>query len=279
MNWELVGWLTLAIGATSVERVLTRYFLAGTQNHREFMAGYSFGAVLIALGVTHYRGALSLSAELMGLLALSGGLWFISCLFSLKADQHIEVSLTSLLAQVQLILVCVGGVLLFGEGISWHKALGIVLILAGLGTRRGVSSFRSIGVFYKVICTIFAAAAMLTDKYLSSRVDPGLIALIGFGLPFLLSVLQQNGRLPDILAFSRNIRFGNVFVGLLAGLFYYALIRALGVAPISLVFPLFQLNLVVITLLGFKYLAESDNPAWRLTAAGLVTVGAFVIQW
>jgi drug/metabolite transporter (DMT)-like permease len=135
MSW--MAWIGIAVVAEVVEQLLSRIYLSKIAQYWEFLVGYSIGAILLSLVLlsgdmqflagtqfTHSTAATSL------VLLLSGVLWFFFYLFNARAYQQVDVSLTSLLTQVQVVLVFFGGIALFAEPVTIGKLLGTALIIA-----------------------------------------------------------------------------------------------------------------------------------------------------
>lgn len=276
MNWLL--WVFLSIIAISVERVINRKILANTDRYWDYLVGYNAGAVIFLVVVAAPIQFPLLSWTTTSLLLVSGALWFVSCALSFKADQLAEISLTSLLAQLQLVLIFAGGVVLFGEPISASRLFGLCLILLGLSCRQFLSSFFSKGVLFKLASIVMLSVALLLDKYLSSTLEASLVTFSGFGIPLLLSLLLQPRRSLSAFQYAKRLRFGNFFTGALSCLSYFALVKSMAIAPISLVMPVFQLNLMITLILGYFFLGEKQDLIARLGAVLLVLLGAIVIQ-
>ncbi len=104
MSWP--AWIGIAVVAEATEQLLNRLYLSKISQYWEFLLGYSFAAVLISLvllsGDAHFA---KMTGGTFLLLLLSGVFWFFTYLFNARAYQQVEVSLTSLLMQIQVVLV------------------------------------------------------------------------------------------------------------------------------------------------------------------------------
>jgi uncharacterized membrane protein len=276
MHWQ---WMVLiAVLAASFEKIFNRLFLADGDAHWEYLVGYNIGALLLLFGITSSIQTSDLSGS-MPLLILSGVLWFLACYLSFRADQLVEVGLTSFLTQIHIVLVFIGGWLLLGEGLTIEKASGALLIVMGL-MGRGIWNIGSKrGAIYKLLSVGFMSAALLADKVLSNRVDTALIAIFGFGVPLLLAVLIAPKKVQRAFDFSKKLYFGNVAMGALGCVSYYFLIKAMITAPVSVVVGLFQTKLLVTIVLAHLILGENEKFFSRSVAAAIVVLGAVVMQW
>lgn len=104
MSW--LGWVGIAVVTEAMEQILNRLYLSKTSGYWEFLVGYTCGAILLSLVLLsgEIQFAHLTRTTVLGLL-LSGVFWFFMYLFNARAYQQVDVSLTSLLTQIQLVLV------------------------------------------------------------------------------------------------------------------------------------------------------------------------------
>lgn len=275
MSWII--WTTIAMALTSTEQVLNRRILSRNTGHWEYLVGYNAGAMiaLVLICVMFSQRLGSIPAAAVPLLLLSGLLWFVGCYFSFKADQRVEVSATSLVGQVQLVLVFLGGIFLLGESISFTKIAGslcVVLGIAFLGdSLRGVCRR---GLFFKVIAASAIAGALLVDKRLSGIVSPIVISVFGYLIPTAIAVGVRPGRIGAVIRSSRDMHFSNVALGMVGALAYYSLLRAFVVQEVSTAFPIYQGYLLLTILAAHFFLREQGRLEVKLVAAATVVLGA-----
>lgn len=105
MSWPV--WIVIAVVAQTIEQLLNRRYLSKISQYWEFLLGYSFAAVLVSLVLLSRDAQFAqiTGARFLLLLLLSGVFWFFTYLFNARAYQQVEVSLTSLLTQIQVVLV------------------------------------------------------------------------------------------------------------------------------------------------------------------------------
>lgn len=279
MSW--IFWTLIAMALTSTEQVVNRRILSKNAGHWEYLVGYNAGALiaLILICVLFSPALGTIPSTAVPLLLLSGLLWFIGCYFSFKADQRVEVSATSLVGQVQLVLVFLGGIFLLGESVSFAKIAGslcVVLGIAFLGeSLRGICRT---GLTYKVVAATAIAGALLVDKRLSGTVSPMVIPVFGYLIPTAIAIVARPGRLGATIRSSRELCFSNVGLGMVGALAYYSLLRAFAVQDVSTAFPVYQGYLLLTILAAHFFLSESGKLPIKLAAAVTVVLGAVCLS-
>ncbi|MBI4406064.1 MAG: EamA family transporter [Deltaproteobacteria bacterium] len=276
MPWIL--WLLIAIFGAAIERICNRYVIFKSGKEWEYMLGYNIGAMVL-LAALMGKGFGRIEAWILGLLFLSGCFWFVYCWLSFKADRFVEVTVTSILSQLQVVFVCLGGIVFFEEKLAAIQWTGIIVVLLGLCILiqpRQVTLSK--GVYYKLISTVAMSAALLFDKKLISVCDPAVVALSGFLIPTLIAITCHPKNVGAASRFIFESRFLNVLMGALAALTYYSIVKAFSVAPISIVFSIFQLSVVLTVLLGILFLHEKDRIMAKLAAAVMVALGTMMLS-
>lgn len=276
MTWWI--WLTVAVLLTSIEQVLNRVSLSKHPQHWEYLLGYNAGALLtIVLLLRPDFSEVTLTS--LPLLLLSGAAWFMACLFGFKADEHVEVSSTALMTQLQLVLVFLGGLYFFSESASYLKLAGVGLVLFGVSLYGGtLRHAHRLGIFFKMIGVTAMGSALLFDKRLTQLTDAAVIPTFGFMIPMVLAVTLKPHRLVESLEFTRKLRFVNVALGAIGALAYYSLIRAFAVADISTVYPLYQLNLLLTLLIGHYLLSDRGSITVKLAGSAVIILGSLCLS-
>jgi drug/metabolite transporter (DMT)-like permease len=279
LNWLV--WLFLAIVAIAVEKCLNRYYLSNTNNHWEYMIGYNLGALLLLLVFILCTSiSFTFNGFYITLLIVSGCMWFLLCLFAFKADQFAEVTFTSLISQFQFILVSIGGILFFKEVITVNKTLGTLLILAGLVILiRKKDILYNRGIIYKFIAVFSLSVALLLDKKIVSFYEPIIIAVSGYVLPMILSVGLKPSMVIPSWQLAKKLKFKNILLGALGCFGYFALISAFKNTPISIIYPLFQLHVVLTIFLGVIFLKEKKDLQRKVLAALAILAGSIVLKF
>jgi drug/metabolite transporter (DMT)-like permease len=273
MPWPF--WIGIAVVAQVIEQLLNRLYLSKTAQYWEFLVGYCFGAILLSLillsGEIQFAQA---SGRTMLILLLSGAFWFFMYLFNARAYQQVDVGLTSLLAQVQVVLIFFGGIAFFAEPLTIGKLLGIALIAGGISLRApsfGGASYY--GLAFKLLSIIAGAAAFLTDKWLTALSTPAVIQSWGYAVPTALVIILRPSRLASAYRLARDLHFVNVGLGAINALVAYALLHAFAAADVSIVYPVYQMNILLTILAAHFVLRESGGLRIKLTSAAIAFSG------
>ncbi len=297
MNW--LGWLSTAVVLTSIEQVLNRMLLSrnagsstsadnstGTSSNN-YLIGYNLGALATTLLLFHPSFE-RLSQLSLALLVISGVLWFLAAYFSFKADSQVEASTTVLIGQTQLVLLFIGGLLIFSESVTLLKTGGATLILGGLtfgllkrsATTSQAQSTRAhrLGVMSKFAAVIASSAALLIDKSLTGAVDVAIIPVFGYLVPSFLTVALRPTRMIEDLNYSKSIRFSNCFMGAIGAISYFSLIKSFSSGEISAVYPLFQLHILLTLFLANVFLKEKGEFRTRWLTATSIILGAICLS-
>lgn len=279
MSW--MSWIGISIGAAALEKCFNRHFLSQGANAWDYLVGYNLGAIIFILSVFGLPEFGHTSPHYF-LLAVSGLLWLMFCIFTFKADQYAEVGVTGLLSRLQLVLVCLGGMIFFGERVTMAGSFGIVLILSGvifLGLRVSSFSFQSNrGVLFKLLAVFTISIVLLVDKQLVQEIDAKTITFFGYTSPLLFALISRPSRLRPAITLMQNLKWTNVGLGALSCLSYYGLIQSLKSAPITLVLPLLQTELIVVLFMAYIFLNERENFIKKLAASTVILVGAIFMR-
>lgn len=279
MPW--LAWVAVAVAAEVVEQLLSRRYLSKTPQYWEFLVGYSFGAILFSIvllsGDVIFSSAMQLMqapATTILVLLLSGVFWFLFYLFNARAYQDVDVSLTSLLTQMQVVLIFLGGIVLFGESFAIGKLLGTVLIVGGISLRaRSFGRASYYGLVFKLLSIIAGAAAFLTDKWLTASTSPAVIQSWGYAVPTALIIALRPSRLASAYRLAQDLRFVNLGLGAINALVAYALLNAFTAADISIVFPLYQSYILLTILAAHFLLGEGGGLRTKLVSAIAALLG------
>ncbi len=279
MTWMI--WALLSAVSTAAERAANRFSLANKEQYFDYMLAYNLGAlVCVTLVTATSTQGFDLPADPMTILWLmtSGLLWFFGCVYSFKADQHSEVSVTALISQLKILFMFVAGIWIFGESMSGLKFVGLLLILGGLALRLQVKGAFNKGTVFKTLAVVITSGATLVDKSLSTKVSPGILAIAGYLLPFIFSIFVGRKFLHSFWDYLLSLQFRPLLIGVLSGVAHYALIRSFVGGPLSAVIPIYYLHIVFTFLLGVLFLNEKKDLARKSVAAALVTLGAVAVK-
>lgn len=266
-----MAWVFLftSVVGSAAERVGHRYLLRSRSHVEDYQVGFGLGALLLL--IPWVKSPLNFGFPLCGGLVVSGLLWYFGNHTSFRADRVATASASALASQVQLLFTLVGEMLFFGEFIALRQVPGILLILIGFGVAARQSAGEWRGIAIKILSAGLKASALLCDKGLARWVSPPTIAAFAYALPLVLSVGGRAAKAP------RAITVPNLILGALSAGVYVCMIKATSLLPISIVFSVYQTNLILTILLAYLALGERHGFARRFSAGSIITLGAIFI--
>jgi len=289
-------WLLVSVVCTSAECATNRRILRNSTDTGSYLVNYNLAATLLLVAVMPF-GTLRLPQAGMSwvLLLVAGATWYLGARFSFQADRRIEVSVSSLISQIKILLLVILGAAIFKESLTPLQLGGVGLMFSGLVVlnivaRRANAAFAHtsdiharrnlwIGVGLKLLSVSMTTTAIMIDKTLTNVTDPAVIAVSGYLLPLVLGGIASLRKRRE--ADQPRMRFsaGALVAGCLSGTAYVTLVQSFSAKPLSLVFSLYQMNVLLTLALGFFWLEERDN-VWGKALAGIViTMGSVALVW
>jgi drug/metabolite transporter (DMT)-like permease len=240
-------------------------------------------------------GSPAIPAEAWGLGVLSGLLEVVYFVLLAAAYRRGGLSVVYPIARGTAPLLSVAaGVLLLGERIGGLGALGVAALIVGIvAVQRPWRFFRGgplaeAAVPYALACGISIAAYSTVDRVGSQLTEPWLYAAILFpvtavGLAVWTRVIGARGVGADgasgvvavIPSWSRSTAAGLLAIGA-----YVLVLAALAIAPLSIVAPLRESAIVLVSIWGSIRLGEAASrrdTTIRLAAAAFVVAGALLL--
>ncbi|MEA2020554.1 MAG: EamA family transporter [Patescibacteria group bacterium] len=200
-------------------------------------------------------------------------------IFMFKAFEKGEVSLLAPLGNLGPVLTLLFSVVLLGEGFSWAKVLGTLLVVFGLAfLKKGENFLRSLEAlirdrncrFYFLFLIFFNIAGVF-DKKATPYFATTTYSFVQFFLPSLmvLAYLIARGNFGNLVLFTKVRLPLAVLTSLVISIRYASFYTAITSAELSLVTPLFSLSTFVSLFLASWWLKEKVEQRW---AAALFTV-------
>jgi len=211
-------------------------------------------------------------------------LWFLINVVGFTAAKYTQASLKAPLSNVKVLFLFILAVLFLHEEATVERIAGTIFIFLGaflLTWRKGsFAHLREFGVQLTVLTALLTALVTMLDKY---------NMLLGFSRNFYgaamylvpcffhgIRVLRRKSHLKKIL---RNKGWFVLLSGITYGLLYYLYLFAYSFpeAPISVIYPISQLNLIVAVVLAWIWLGEKAQLERRAAASVLMVVGAILV--
>ncbi|MCB9743122.1 MAG: hypothetical protein H6740_11020 [Alphaproteobacteria bacterium] len=265
-----------ALGATAVS-VLYRLYMR---------AGGDLGTLLLLQSLPTGL-ALALLLRPAGLMAVSplewaafgvaGLLWAAMAYLDVRAYEEMGAGVNAILNTTRIVLLTGAGLWLFSESMSATQALGSAIVWIGvLGVVAVRGEVTARGLALRGGCVLVGSLALTVDKWLTGRVDPGLVTLSGYIVSGLYFAVQQRGRRAVIAA-----ELARSWPTLLATCALYgavgaALIYAMAEGQLWTTMLLYESRVLLTFAVGALFLGE--RRAWRRrAAAALLCVGGVAL--
>ena len=183
------------------------------------------------------------------------------------------------------VVTCLLAVALFQERPGFYAAAGIVIVLAGvvaialLDTNQSVASVvRDPAMGYGLLTGLAIAAYSLWDAHAVQQWDVAPVAfMVGCtAMQLLLYAPAIATNRDHVLAVGGRHAWSIVAFGVLSPLAYILILLAMQRAPLSLVAPLREISVVLVSLYGVLVLRE-PHPTAKISAAVVVVGGILLI--
>lgn len=268
----------ISVFCTAILRITLKHCLV--QNDRAWspLIIFSIGGTLILLPFCEISAAVTLNAKQISLLLASGALFSVAGLLDVKAMKEIDASSGEIFHTLSFIISLAAGFLIFGEACSLQKALGTMVIIAGiLFEARSAKVMANYGMAYKLGSALFTAAAIIITKHLTHDTPPTIIVLSGFLVPGVIYLLIGWRDLPAIVPTITASKGLIIAVPVLEVAAYSAAVIAFATGEFSTAYIVFQTTitavlLIEIALYGWQHRIHLN----RTISAGLCAMGAVV---
>jgi drug/metabolite transporter (DMT)-like permease len=281
-----MNWFNLSLIAgilTGIAGILEKYSVNEKSDPVIMSALSCFFAGLFGLCLAFLVGQYHVYWTLQSILGLSTSslIYTLSVFLFFASLKRTEISEFGILNKVGLLVMFMGGIIIFHERLSITQIIGSILVLVSIYilSNKGKSIKLAIGSIYALISAILGGVASLIDKtiigYFDSVMYTGLIylAIFVWTIPFVIIRIKKHLILPppkivQILAVS-------AIVYSLAAVAYYL---AYKIGPMSLISIVSQLQLPIVVLYGLFVFKEKDNIKQKVFSLICMLVGAFLIN-
>jgi len=174
------------------------------------------------------------------------------------------------------LLAAIAGVLFVNDSLSPLSAIGIAIAIIGIYVLAGHADSQHVRAGLVVAVTIGAYSVI--DGYGSRETGGNLypfVLFLGVGTFLTIAGVVQ-GRSRDMMQAITTRAHKFVLAGSASVLTYWMVLLAMQRAPVGYVTALRESSVVIVALVGTRYLGEADAKR-RIAAAGIVVVGLVVL--
>lgn len=276
--WPLWLTLTLVSGAASlVFNYFNRRTLGRGGDSTVYAWFFELCRLLFFLALIPFDYHLVINFNNLAILAALGLSELVGVYYYMKMHAHAELSISSILSRLRVILVPIAAFLFLGERLAPTQYLGIAIIFTGClavsvnGQVRGTK-----GLSYALAFIVANTFSNIFLKQATSFAStPIVTATFSLFPALLIPLLMQNvrTRLPTLRPMLRPI-LAAAFFNIIT---MYGLVSAYRLAPAGQVNSVFQGTTIFAVIIGIVFLREKNNIPLKLTGALLTTLGIILL--
>jgi multidrug transporter EmrE-like cation transporter len=213
------------------------------------------------------------------LLFLNGLCWTVACFYRTLSYELVDASIARIFGTMNLVLLTLSGIYLFGEQLTFLNLAGLLLTVAAILITVDFSSVRvTRAVKYILISCIFTAIAVSMMKYLSETLPVELIVMCDFLLPGLSVFLLTSKRFHRCKLTLKASRNWVLVLPILCAVGYYSKICAFALGGELVVISILeQMGLLFVLALEFLVIKAIPGLRRRCLAGGLCSAGAVLV--
>jgi len=215
-------------------------------------------------------------------LAIAAVIWVIISLCSYTAHKKTEASIKKPLDQTKIIWALLFGAFILKEAATWNRIIGTILIFIGAcfllwHPEKKFGRLRDSGIKWTLLTAFLLAVVAIIDKYALTWFVPEVYGLMVFLIPGIILSFFLKGRIHHVRHLLKKRKFVTFSAIILGSASYYFMLRAFKIADITFVYPLIQLETIVVILGGIILLGEREHFWQKIIAGVIVVAGALII--
>ncbi|MFE7129476.1 hypothetical protein ACFVIM_01295 [Streptomyces sp. NPDC057638] len=277
--------LLVAVALNTADRALTRAALRRHSDRADhFLLVYQLTSTLLTapfalhalLGPAHPISSLDTQALLIALAAVT--CWSVYSVSAFRSAALLELSVAATISRLRLVLAAFFGVVLFGETISPTHGVGLAVLLAAYIplTRLPREQLHRKGLAYAALSTLAITLALISDKALTTWLDPAVILFLGFAGTTLTSLVLNRGIKAAAL---RPVLLPAALAGTAGAAGYYGLLLALAKGPVGVILPVYQSSAFLYVLIGIVALGETTGWRRKILSAAVSLLGTALVLY
>jgi len=207
----------------------------------------------------------------------------IACIFYALYDRlqgtarkHIQVSIYSIINQLNNVFVILMGIIIFKEPIVPNKILGAILIILGnISIFYNKNKFKlNYYIVLSIVASVIFAIASSIDIGISKQFNLPFYIMLTTTIPGIFIFLAQRIQVKDIAREASNYRLRYYLItGAAWFLSYYFSLRAFRYGEISIVAPLQATSVMLNVVVAYIFLNEKQDLTKKLIAALFIIFG------
>lgn len=243
----------------------------------EVLFFYTFISFLFVLPET--KNALDINFRYIGFIMIKSSIIFIGWICGFRAIKKLPIGFYGIMDMSRVIFAAILGITVLGEAFTFHKAIGMALVLAGLLlvniSPKGVSEkARPVYIALVLVSCLCNAVSELLDKVLMKNMNSGQLQ---FWYLFFMVILYLGYMLITRTKISWRTIYKNYWIVILSVLFVIgdkALFIACSYENSTVVaMTLIKQCSVMITILGGRVVFKEKRTLYKLLCAAVIVFG------
>lgn len=196
----------------------------------------------------------------------------------MKMHSHTELSVSSILSRLRVILVPIVAFIFLGERLTWLQYLGVTTIFAGCLVVAGMKHIRDTkGIWYALGFVVVNSVSNVILKSASGLASTSIVtAAFSFPSVILIPVIMKSARIRIRLS-TRPIFKSTLFASIFNIITMYTLVLAYKSATVGQVNSVFQGVTTLAVVVGIFFFNERDHKWLKLVGAVLTTIGILLL--
>lgn len=197
------------------------------------------------------------------------------------ARRGLEVSVYSILGQLQTVFIIIWGIIFFKEEVIIKKIIGALLIILGNAMvlyKKGKFEWNKY-VLFSLIGNLSLSIAISVDVGISDQFNLPIYVSSTLLIPSFIIFLIERVKFPDIISeFKNGNKKAILAVGCTWGVMIMTMLRAYQFGSVTTVAPICAVTTLLNTFVAYIALKEKDSPLRKILAALIVVLGIIIIK-
>jgi drug/metabolite transporter (DMT)-like permease len=202
--------------------------------------------------------------------------------YSFKAGKLLDMSISSIISQVALIIAFVGSLLIFNENLTIGKIFGVVFILSGnllvVGFNKKQAKLDSKGVFFRILASVIIAIGNIIDGQNSKFFPLSFYVFFGYFFGGVINIVLSNVKVSGLVEEFKSNKWGQIGMAVFASLGYFLFLTAFKYTQKSIAIPVSYAGAVIAVVMGIFILKEKNDKWRKLFAVAIVFIGSVLLS-
>jgi len=274
--------IVLSVGFFVAFNIISRVSLSTTKHEYAYTVLWQFGcALLVPFFLPFDRFSISISPQVLLLIALSVVLWALVDVFQFSAFKYEEASVLSGIFPLNFVFTFLVSIVLFHSVITPMVVIGFLIIMATSlligGYHTGLRPSK--GVVFALLCSFFRGVVLGFNSEIVKSFSIAPNMFVGFLFPALFSLLILVRPKKSELRYELQAQWKKILLNAaVLDVYYFFLLKAFQLGNIPQVVAISASSTLLTALAGIVILKEDKHKVLKISVAALATVGVILVQ-